>query len=112
MSDVPWAVAWYGQSQSVWLTLNTQSDFFGINDYQKPIRALYLTQVTLDARFLSQWVKSGDRNWGKFILDCLFRRSEKQAGPPDGFPLPYWQQHGLWPDQFLLTFREKPLKEP
>ncbi|HWV98097.1 MAG TPA: glycosyltransferase family 39 protein [Candidatus Acidoferrum sp.] len=112
MSDVPWAVAWYGQSQSVWLTLNTQSDFFGINDYQKPIRALYLTQVTLDARFLSQWVKSGDRNWGKFILDCLFRRSEKRAGPPDGFPLPYWQQHGLWPDQFLLTFREKPLKEP
>ncbi|MGH7993397.1 MAG: ArnT family glycosyltransferase, partial [Limisphaerales bacterium] len=28
MSDVPWAVAWYGQRQSVWLTMNYQDDFF------------------------------------------------------------------------------------
>jgi hypothetical protein len=32
MSDVPWAVAWYGQRQCVWLTLNAQDDFFAIND--------------------------------------------------------------------------------
>ena len=28
MSDVPWAVAWYGNRPSVWLTLNTQDRFF------------------------------------------------------------------------------------
>ena len=48
MSDIPWAVAWYGQRQCVWLTLkctpdakdpNTHEDFFAINDYQKPINA-------------------------------------------------------------------------
>jgi len=26
MSDVPWAVAWYGQRQCVWLTLDAQND--------------------------------------------------------------------------------------
>jgi 4-amino-4-deoxy-L-arabinose transferase-like glycosyltransferase len=112
MSDIPWAVAWYGQAQSVWLTLDSQTDFFAINDYEKPVRALYLTQVTLDNRFLSQWVKSKHKSWEKFVLDWLFRRAEKQAGPPQGFPLTYWQQGGFWPDQFLLTFREKPLKAP
>ena len=48
MSDIPWAVAWYGQRQCVWLTLkctpdakdpSTREDFFAINDYQKPINA-------------------------------------------------------------------------
>ena len=48
MSDIPWAVAWYGQRQCVWLTLkctpdakdpNTHEDFFAINDYLKPINA-------------------------------------------------------------------------
>ena len=43
MSDVPWAVAWYGQRQCVWLTLNAQDDFFAINDNLKPVQALYLT---------------------------------------------------------------------
>lgn len=112
MSDIPWAVAWYGQSQSVWATLNTQSDFFAINDYQKPVRALYLTPVTLDGRFLSQWVRPGEGSWSRFVLDSLIRRTQGQAGPPGGFPLPFWQNRGFWPDQFLLTFREKPLREP
>ena len=42
MSDVPWAVAWYGHHQCVWLTLNCQDEFFAINDYMKPVQALYL----------------------------------------------------------------------
>jgi len=25
MSDIPWAMAWYGQRQSVWLTLNART---------------------------------------------------------------------------------------
>ena len=27
MSDVPWAVAWYGNHQCLWLTLNAQEEF-------------------------------------------------------------------------------------
>ena len=56
MSDVPWAVAWYGQRQCVWLTLNAQDDFFAINDNLKAVQALYLTPLTTDGKFLSDWV--------------------------------------------------------
>ena len=104
MSDIPWAVAWYGQSQSVWLTLDCQSSFLAINDFQKPVHALYISRVTLDAKFLSQWVRAGDKAWGQFILNCLFRKTEGKNGPPPGFPLQFWQSG--WPDQFFLTFRE------
>jgi dolichyl-phosphate-mannose-protein mannosyltransferase len=104
MSDIPWAVAWYGQAQCVWLTLNCQSSFLAINDYEKPIQALYLSRISLDGRFLSQWVRTGDKSWGEFMLNCLFRKAQGKPGPPPDFPLQYWQPG--WPDQFLLTFRE------
>ena len=54
MSDVPWAVAWYGHRQCVWLTLNAQDDFFAINDNLKPVQALYLTPKTMDGKFVSE----------------------------------------------------------
>jgi dolichyl-phosphate-mannose-protein mannosyltransferase len=104
MSDIPWAVAWYGQAQCVWLTLNCQSAFLAINDFEKPIQALYLSRISLDGRFLSQWVRTGEKSWGEFILNCLFRKAQGKPGPPPDFPLQYWQPG--WPDQFLLTFRE------
>jgi hypothetical protein len=110
MSDIPWAMAWYGQSQSVWLTLNAQSDFLAINDYQKPIQELYLTRVTMDSRFLSDWWLGGDQNWCLFILDCLVRKSMRQQTPPPNFPLHYWQPG--WPDQFLLTARDSTPRTP
>ena len=90
MSDVPWAVAWYGQRQCVWLTLKCMPDakdttthetFLAINDYQKPINALYLTPETTDSRFLSQWIRAGERSWGSFILECLVKNKV-----PDLFP--------------------------
>src|SRR5436190_8938423 len=56
MSDIPWAVAWYGQAQYVCLTLNCQSAFLAINDYEKPIQALYLSRIPQTGRFLTQWV--------------------------------------------------------
>ncbi len=104
MSDIPWAMAWYGQSQCVWLTLNAQSDFLAINDYQKPIQEVFLTRVTMDSRFLTGWVLAGDQNWGSFILDCLVRKMQRQPSPAPTFPLHYWQAG--WPEQFLLTSRE------
>lgn len=83
MSDAPWAVAWYGNRQAVWLTLDTQGEFYTLNDYIKPVRALYLTPVSLDAKFLSQWVRGGsERTWGELIVASLIKEEL-----PRGFPL-------------------------
>ncbi len=101
MSDVPWAVAWYGRTPSVFYTLNTQPDFFTINDYMKPINALYLTSVTLDSRFQSQWVKGGDANWGMLILETVVKRQV-----PTWFPLRKTQD-GWMPEHLVLTDRER-----
>ncbi len=115
MSDMPWAVAWYGQRQSVWLTLratpdpkdpNVHEDFFAINDYQKPINALYLTPLTMDARFLSQWIHAGELSWGSFILEVL-----KTKEMPPMFPLRKMST-GWLPDQIVLTDWERWRKIP
>jgi hypothetical protein len=106
MSDIPWAFAWYGQRQCVWLTLkctpdakdpNTHEDFFAINDYQKPINALYLTPQTMDARFLSQWIRAGEQSWGSFILESMVQKKV-----PNYFPLSQ-SQKGWLPEQLVLT---------
>src|SRR5262249_56475739 len=75
MSDIPWAVAWYGHTQCVWLTQNKR-DFFTINDRQKPIQALYLTHAKSTQSFESfdVWAKAGEENWGDFILNCMLQK--------------------------------------
>ena len=83
MSDVPWAVAWYGRHQCVWLTLNAQDDFFAINDYLKPVQALYLTPETMDGKFVSELVRSGEHSWGSFIALGSVAKSNSA-----GFPAP------------------------
>jgi len=106
MSDIPWAVAWYGQRQCVWLTLkctpdandpNAHEDFFAINDYQKPISLLYLTPQTMDAKFLTQWIRAGEQSWGSFILEGMVKKKV-----PDYFPLSE-SQAGWLPEQLVLT---------
>ncbi len=101
MSDVPWAVAWYGHRQSVWLTLNAQSEYFAISDMQKPVNALYLTPQTMDAKFLSQWVRAGEKSWGNFILDSMIRHEI-----PPWFPLRA-APNGFLPEQLLLADWER-----
>jgi len=107
MSDIPWAVAWYGQRQCVWLTLTVQDDhgapddFFAINDYLKPVSALYLIPQTLNARLLPQWARPGNHSWGNFVLECLVN----QQVPPY-FPLKK-APAGFWPEQIFLTDSER-----
>lgn len=101
MSDIPWAVAWYGDRQCVWLTLNPDEDYFAINDFLKPIRALYLTPLTTDSRILSDWVRPGLRGWPVFILEFIFN---KRA--PEKFPLRY-ARNGFFPEQLLLCDWER-----
>ena len=115
MSDIPWAVAWYGQRQCVWLTLkctpdakdpNAHEDFFAINDYQKPINALYLTPQTMDARFLTQWIRAGEQSWGSFVLESMVKKKV-----PEYFPLSE-SQAGWLPEQLVLADWQRWRKAP
>lgn len=106
MSDIPWAVAWYGDRQSIWLTLNANADpknpvewqesFFAINDALKPIHALYLTPRFLDARFQSDWL-GREPSWGRFILGVL-----NNGQVPTGFPLAKTPPARYFSGQLLL----------
>jgi hypothetical protein len=108
MSDIPWAVAWYGHTQCVWLTRNKR-DFAAIHDQLKPIQALFLTHAKSTETFesLARWMRAGDENWGDFVISCLSQKQQGKGGPPPDFPLEFWQDG--WPMYFLLTSREKPL---
>jgi len=110
MSDIPWAVAWYGNRQCIWTTLNatvdpkdpnSQETFFAVNDYLKPILAVYLTPQTMDSRFLSQWVRTGEHSWGSFILESMVRKEI-----PPTFPLRK-APAGFLPEQLFLTDWER-----
>jgi len=102
MSDVPWAVAWYGDRQSVWLTLDTEKQFFKIYDNYKPVRALYLTPVTTDSKFLSEWVRASEHSWGAFALQCM----SKPPVLPPYFPLSK-APIGFLPEQLFLSDTER-----
>ena len=101
MSDVPWAVAWYGNHQCVWLTLNAKEDFFAVNDNLKAVQALYLTPETMDGRFVSDWVHAGEHSWGNFIITGVL-----QSQIPQGFPL-HNSPTGFLPERLFLTDRER-----
>ena len=108
MTDLPWAVAWYGgPRKSVWLTLRykdkpgalVRNDFYEINDYLKPVNALYLSTKmlkTLDPRAL--WRPEGEEGeweWSHFIFGVFSKREV-----PTGFPLKRAPE-GLLPEIFL-----------
>ena len=96
MSDVPWAMAWYGDRQCVSLSRIYPEEFFMINDDIKTVQALHLTPRTIDGRFLSQMIKD-NKGWGRFVLQSL-----SKGEVPDGFPLKKSPQRFL-PDQFFVT---------
>ena len=95
MSDIPSGVAWYGRRSCVWLPLDDENEFFKVNAL-KPIKGLFLTQVTTDKRFLSQ-MKIEPRSWGHFVLEC-----SEHGEVPTGFPLRK-APVGLLPEQLFLS---------
>ena len=100
MSDIPWAVAWYGHHQCTWTTINSQYEFFQFNDYVKQVRALYLTLNTLDGKLFTECLQGGVDSWGNF---CLKTVAANQIPPQ--FPLkvaPYGLLSGLF-----LTDRQR-----
>lgn len=105
MSDMPWAVAWYGNRTCVWNTLDTgattPSDFFAIHDHLRPVKLLCLTPLTMDAKFVSDMLKGSESAWSRFALDGLMR-----TNVPAGFPLKY-SPGGYLPDFLILTDRKR-----
>jgi hypothetical protein len=101
MSDVPWAVAWYGHRQCIWLTLDAQDSFFAVNDYIKPVQALYLTPETMDGKFLTDWVRAREYSWGSFIIAAVL-----QNQIPPQFPLRE-SPSGFLPERLFLTDRQR-----
>ena len=102
MSDIPWAVAWYGQRQCAWTTLNARSEFFALNNnLAKPVRALYLTLVTLDSRLVSECLQGSVESWGNFVLQVV-----TASDVPPGFPL-HKAPTGFLPDRLFLTDQQR-----
>jgi hypothetical protein len=101
MSDVPWAVAWYGNRQCVWLSLNAQDQFYAINAI-KPVCALYLTPQTMDGKFVSQWMEGDERGWGRFVYAIL---KDERIGD-ENFPLTH-APSGFFPEQLFLSDRDR-----
>ena len=76
--------------------VNTHEDFLSFNEL-KPVSALYLTPLTLDGRFLTDWVRTGANGWGNFITQCLILKDV-----PDAFPL-HEMPTGFLPEQLFLS---------
>ena len=82
MSDIPWAVAWYGNQNCVWLTRTVKPDFYTLYEQFQPVSALYFTEVTTDQRYISRVLNANELNWERFMLDM-----QMKGDVPDGFPL-------------------------
>ena len=82
MSDIPWAVAWYGNQDCVWLTRTVKPDFYTLYEQFQPVSALYFTEATTDQRYISRVLNANELNWERFMLDM-----QMKGDVPDGFPL-------------------------
>jgi hypothetical protein len=69
-SDMPWAVAWYADRQSLWLPM-TVRDWIELNDYNQlkgHIVGLHLTPITGNREFISEIMKGEYKEWAPFIM--------------------------------------------
>ena len=87
MSDIPWAVAWYGDRQCAWTTLNCRYEFVALNDFVKPVSGLYLTLSTLDGRLLTECVRGNPDNWSNFAYKAVAYNQLPEKFPLTQFPI-------------------------
>ena len=94
-TDMPWATAWYGDRNSLYLP-QTIDEFYEINDYVKEVGALYFTTLTRNQPFVRNLVLGRERTW--FPI--------QQLAMPGDFPL----KHGsylLQGDQLFISDRDR-----
>ena len=104
MSDIPWAVAWYGDRDCLWLTRSVQPDFYSLNDQFRPVSALYFTEATTDQRYVSRVFSPIESNWERFVLAM-----QLEGDLPDEFPL-QGVLNDFSPGQWLLF--ADPIEQP
>jgi hypothetical protein len=75
-------VAWYGDRQCTWTTINCGYEFVALNDFIKPVSGLYLTLNTLNGRLFTECIQGGVDNWSNFAYRTLAYNNI-----PAGFPL-------------------------
>ena len=102
MSDIPWAMAWYGERQCVATTLNAGKAYFDLNDFHKTVDGLYLSSRTCDAKFISNWWGGTERGWAELFLQTFVLRQV-----PRGFPLRHSPEGLTTLGELLLTDRDR-----
>ena len=104
MSDIPWAVAWYGQRDCSSLTLNSDTDFTEFNKTVRPISGLYFSRVTMDSKLSADiltYVVRNQKPWSRFVWEAITR-----GETPEGFPLTKaWLN--LLPDHLFMSDTER-----
>ena len=81
MSDIPWAVAWYGRHECVSLALNPKDEFAQF-DYIKPVNALYITSKSAKIDLMNDYDPKEADSWTHFVVDAVVKNSV-----PVKFPL-------------------------
>jgi hypothetical protein len=99
MSDIPGAVAWYGDRNCAWLTLDDNQEFLKLNNLAQ-VKGVLLTQRTTDKRFLSEMILEPS-SWSQFVMECQAHRAV-----PSGFPLTK-APAGYLPHQMFLSDQER-----
>ena len=88
MSDIPWAVAWYGNREAMWMPLRIKQDgrddFYQVHLLQRQVKAILLSPLTSNGHFRDEFLLDPDRPWGLFYLDLVAR-----GQLPEGFPLTF-----------------------
>lgn len=96
MSDVPWAMAWYGDRKSVWIPAKFGDGFVEIYR-RRPVSAVYLTSLSLDGELISDQLRGRDPAFGRFVAEAVVNEEV-----PDGFPLKHAFAEGF-PFQLFLA---------
>jgi hypothetical protein len=87
-SDLPWAMAWYGDRRTLWLP-TTVNDFSEIHDFVAPrgISFLLFTPYMLDQKFQSEVTKGQFKDWVAVMsgrIPASFPLRSATLLPPDG----------------------------
>jgi len=129
MSDIPWAMAWYGDRSSVLWPSDYRTpgegrfhnDFFEIHERFKSIQALYLSTQAMgriETAPLLDWISRSDEeawessvaDWEAFMLVGILLKNEV----PQGFPLKN-APLGIYPELFLMDserIKENSIQSP
>jgi len=107
-SDMPWAVAWYGDRKSLWLPINVQ-DFIELNDYNQlngHVVGLYLTPISGNRMFVSDIIKGDYKEWAVFITRQIVGPSLRDFPLREVTPMPIDNECVFYADRNRWTPKE------